>query len=75
MKYQLTENSIVLNNRKLYQIKALKDLPEIGVKAGDLGGWIENESNLSQNGNAWVFDDARVSGDAEVFDDARVIAL
>ena len=42
------------------------------VKAGDLGGWIEKEENLSQEGDAWVYGDARVYGDAEVYGDARV---
>ncbi|AEC16406.1 phage related protein [Gallibacterium anatis UMN179] len=69
MKYQLTKTSIVFCFRKLYRIQALKDLPEIGVKAGDLGGWIEDESNLSQDGNA------RVSGDLEVYGNAKIIAL
>ena len=43
-----------------------------GVHAGDVGGYIECEHNLSQNGNAWVFDNALVYGDAWVRGDARV---
>jgi hypothetical protein len=42
------------------------------VKAGDLGGFIESEANLSEFGDAWVFDNARVSGNARVFGDAWV---
>lgn len=48
------------------------------VKAGDLGGWIEKDSNLSDGGNAWVdygatvYGDARVYGDAWVYSNARV---
>ena len=34
------------------------------INVGDVGGWIEKESNLS--GNAWVYGDAWVSGNAEV---------
>ena len=34
------------------------------VKKGDLGGWIEKEDNLSQEGDCWVFGDAWVYGDA-----------
>ena len=56
MKYELIENKIKTENRTLYQIKALKDFSD--VKSGDLGGWIEKESNLSQEGNAWVNGDA-----------------
>ena len=54
----------------LHRIKALVDLPHAGVKAGDLGGWVESIENLS--GEAWVSDEARVSGEARVFDKARV---
>ena len=76
-KYELTTNTEMCFGRKLYQIKALKDFGD--VKAGDLGGYIEKEENLSQDGIAWVFDNAQVFGDAcvydnaEVFDNARVL--
>ena len=36
----------------------------IAISKGELGGWIEKESNLS--GNAWVSDNAKVSGNAWV---------
>ena len=42
------------------------------VVKGALGGYIEKEKNLSQEGDAWVYGDARVSGDAWVSGDARV---
>ena len=54
----------------MHQIQALKNFGD--VKAGDLGGWIEKESNLSHYGNAWVSDNAKVFGDARVFGDAQV---
>ncbi len=54
----------------LYQIQATRDNPRRGVREGDLGGFIQSEKNLS--GNAWVFDNARVSGNAEVSGNARV---
>ena len=40
------------------------------IRKGELGGWIEKESNLS--GDAWVYGDARVYGNAWVSGDARV---
>jgi YdcK Beta solenoid repeat len=71
MKYKLTENTKTLENGTiLYQIQALKDFDNI--EAGDLGGWIEKESNLSQWGNCWVYGNARVFGDAWVYGDAQV---
>ena len=33
----------------LYRIRALRDIPEIDVKAGDLGGYVESENNLSHD--------------------------
>ena len=40
------------------------------INAGDVGGWIEKESNLL--GNAWVSRDAMVYGDAKVFGNALI---
>ena len=40
------------------------------IHKGELGGWIEKESNLF--GDAWVSGNARVFGDAWVSGDARV---
>lgn len=57
-KYELTNNKEVLKDGTIvYQIKALKDFGEGDylVKAGDLGGYIEKESNLSQEGECWIF--------------------
>ena len=42
----------------------------IVIAKGELGGWIEKESNLS--GNAWVYDNALVFGNAKVYDNALV---
>ena len=70
MKYELTDNTKTVNGVKLYQIQALKDFGN--VKAGDLGGWIEKEKNLSQEGDCWVYDNAQVFGNAQVSDNARV---
>ena len=59
----------------LYRIKALRDIPSKNVKAGDLGGYIENESNLSQDGDCWIGDEAVVFNGAIVKDDAHVYDL
>ena len=76
-KFKLTSEFIVdISGVKLFRIKALIEFGN--VKAGDLGGYIEKEENLSHMGNAWVSgnarvsSNARVSGDAQVFGDARV---
>ena len=69
-KYELTTNTIVHNGRTLYQIKALKNFAN--VIAGDLGGYVETEDNLSLYGNAWVCGDAKVYGNAKVCGDTWV---
>jgi len=70
MKYTLTKETKTEFGIKLYRIKALKDFGD--VSKGDKGGWIEKESNLSQEDNAWVYGDARVYGNAQVSGNARV---
>ena len=69
-KFELTTESIIFKGRKLFRIKALISFGN--VKAGDLGGYVEKESNLEQSGDAWVYGDARVYGNALVYGDARV---
>jgi len=51
----------------LHRIRALRDVGE-QVKAGDLGGFVESESNLSfeAGDEAWIFDDAICAGDGYV---------
>lgn len=76
MKYEITDITMGFFGRTLHRIKALRDFGD--VEAGELGGWIEREENLSQDGDAWVDDDAKVYdsahvyGDAWVYDDAQV---
>ena len=75
-KYELTEETKVLQDGTvLHRIRAVRDFTLSNgatVHAGDLGGWVEKEDNLSQSGKAWVYGDARVYGEARVYDDARV---
>lgn len=76
MKYKLTSETKVVNNITLHRIKALKSFGNI--KKGELGGWIESEKNLSQYGDAWVYDNAivcenaTIAGHATVYGDAKV---
>ena len=69
MKYELTDET---NGSGLRRIRALRDIPRYGVEEGDLGGWVESEGNLTQEGDCWVFDDAQVFGNTQVFDNAMV---
>lgn len=69
-KYKLTGETINLDGHPLHRIQALKDFGD--VKAGELGGFVGSRQNLSQEGNAWIYDNARVYGNTKVFDNARV---
>ena len=71
MKYELTDESIVVYGRTLHRVKALKDIGT-SVKKGDLGGFIEGESNLSQEGDCWVYGNAKIFDYARVWDSAIV---
>ena len=69
-KYKLTSNTKTFLDKKLFQIQALTSFGN--VSAGDLGGFIEKEDNLSHKDTAWVYGNARVSGTAWVSGNARV---
>ena len=69
-KYGLTAEFIEQWGKKLFRIKALISFGS--VEAGELGGYVEKEDNLAQDGDAWVCDDAWVYGDARVYGDAEV---
>jgi hypothetical protein len=87
--FELTDEYRFINNEtKVFRIRCTKTFNK--AKAGDMGGFIEKEENLSGetqvfgdarvsgdargSGNAQVFGDARVFGDAQVFGDARVFS-
>ena len=63
----------------LSRVRALQDITvQVGGESvvvavrGELGGWVEEEDNLSADGSAWVRDDARVFDGARVEGDAQV---
>lgn len=69
-KYELTDETITYEGVVLHRIKALVTFRS--VRAGDLGGFLEKESNLSHYGDAWVDSEARVLSNAQVKDNALV---
>lgn len=69
-KYKLTDESIIIDDRKLYRIEALKDFG--WVKKGDRGGFVEHEGNLSHECDCWIFNDAKVYSNAKVSESAIV---
>ena len=69
-KYRLTDETIEHCGATLYRIEALRDFGD--VTAGDKGGFVQSEFNLSQEGDCWVYDEAKVWGEAVVCDEAEV---
>ena len=54
-KYKLTEESVFKSNFKLFKIEALIEFETttgIIVKVGEKGGFVQSESNLSQDGSS-----------------------
>ena len=73
-KYCFTGETKVFAGITLKRIRALVSFG--AVVKGELGGWIESESNLSQiSGNAWVHGDAWVSGNARVHGNASLLTV
>ncbi len=73
-KYELVlDRQIIVGRTTLYRIRALKDFGN--VKAGDLGGFVRSEENLSQLGDCWVFDDAKIYDQVVVSDGAQIHGL
>lgn len=72
-KYEITE----IAHKKysfLHRVRALRDIGE-KVRAGDLGGFVEGEHNLSfePGDDAWIFDNAIAAGGAYVDRGSRMM--
>ena len=70
-KYELIkESKDYFAEREIFRIRALKDFSDI--KVGDIGGWVCSEDNLSQEGNCWIYDNAKCLDDARILDNAKM---
>lgn len=70
-KYEFTgEVKVLANGVLVRQIRALMDFGK--VVAGELGGWIEKEENLSHDMLCWVAGNAAVYGNAKVSENAYI---
>lgn len=79
-RYEFTGETIEYRGKTLHQIRALVNI-SLRTSAGDVGGYIESEANLPQDGTGWVTDTAKVfdnavvlsgtvAGDAKVYGNA-----
>ena len=69
-KFELTTEFITVFGIKLFRIRAL--IAFGNVEAGELGGFVEKEENLSHDNRAWIYGNARICGDAEIYGNARI---
>lgn len=69
-KYKLSEEILEINGHILHRIIALRSFGN--VNKGELGGWIEKESNLSHEGDCWIYNDAAVYGNAKIQNNVTV---
>lgn len=78
VKYEiLSDEEKIINGHRLHRIR--------NIRTGECGGWVENEDNLSHEGNCWIEPDAAVfeyarvrehaiiSGNARIFGNADVL--
>lgn len=56
----------------VYRVIALVDIPRHGVKAGDVGGYVDHKKVLSQHGDCWIGDNAFALDKSSVTADAVV---
>ena len=64
------ENTIEWNGHILHRIKALKDFRN--VRKGDIGGYVQKEKNLSQEGNCWIYDNAKAMDSSRIYDNSEM---
>ncbi|MEM7171120.1 MAG: hypothetical protein AAF530_13180 [Pseudomonadota bacterium] len=69
-KFELSDLGMNFNGRRLYRIRCLR--PFGRVRLGELGGFVECESNLSQEHKAWIYGDAKVTEAARVLGNASI---
>lgn len=69
-KYTVTKEKKVVDGVVVRRIRALRSFSS--VIAGDFGGYVEDECNLAQTGNCWIFGNAVARGNARVCDDAEL---
>jgi len=75
-KYKMTKKIIIWNGATLHRIKALKNFNN--VKKGDIGGYVQYEHNLSQDGDCWLYENSKaynaasVNGNSRIYDNAEI---
>ena len=64
------DNTNFCTKHKYFRIKSLKDFSNISKN--DIGGYVRGYHNLSQKGNCWIYNTARISRESKVTENAIV---
>ena len=70
-KYMFTGETMIFQGHTLQRIQYVEGVGF--VRKGEVGGWIESESNLSHEGMCLILDEAKVFGNAKVMEDAFIV--
>lgn len=70
-KYEMIDMHMRYEGVQVSRIRALRDFGN--VRKGDIGGFIEDECNLSHHDDCWVYGRAIVCGFGAVFGNARIV--
>lgn len=63
--YEFTDATRILDNGEtVYRIRTTKDISWLGVKKGDLGGWMSKDATLGED--CWVFGESVLGGYAQL---------
>jgi hypothetical protein len=64
MRYYLDHSTALKtsNHVIVYRVKYFVDIPEYGIKARDVGGWVSSQKVLPQDGTGVILGDAVVTG-------------
>lgn len=70
-KYEIDKTLSKINDQgvTLYRVRKISNDPN---SKGEIGGWVETENNLSQQGKCWIYDEVEVSGEAKIKEDACI---
>lgn len=72
-KYKIRKDlSIEFEGHTLYRIEALKNI-SYDVDKGDIGGFVEDEYNLSRDFDCWIYNEAKVFGEASIDNNAVIL--
>lgn len=79
-KYKLLDEELIIPSTStwnsapipMFRIQALRDIPEAGVKRGQIGGYVSHPAILSHEGACWIGGNAQAISNVQILDDAQI---